>query len=384
MDFSSLRNSFREFGGAFEGVPGAQLIPSFSPILEEEYTPAPEQMDEDRRLTRGETWVVEAEEPSEDFVRDFMKPEQNFEFAYFVDGSVRSVRALDGREGNFIFPVVVAQVGAASIKRENGMPTPHIIKTETVLLLPLSSLSDTLQSRVENRLNSTPLLIADTTDTVAEKDYSELRALASRKAKNLMTKTEGSVVMKCFGSHFDKQHLIAVDGSLFTLLAEANVPEDKLDRLVGVSKSFSMRPLILMQEYLNRDDCIGRLVSLKNGQRTDAIELHIDKHWVVTWYQRIHPPERVESSLEGIVKVEVHPCDYPALKSKKSKEKRNLGNWSGRWDAIANLVYSERLPVPFHEQRWHALLYPVYCCERLLKSSFLSAETLRGLCAAIA
>jgi len=124
---------------------------------------------------------------------------------------------------------------------------------------------------------------------------------------------------------------------------------------------------------------------LEEGERTGAIELHIDRDWVVTWYQRIRPPEQVESPLDGIVKVETHFLDYPACKSPNDQRRLDpkVKDWSAIWDAIANIVYSERMPVPFHEERWHSLLYPIYCCEQLLKSSFLSIEVLRGLCAGI-
>jgi len=43
-------NSFQNLGQAFGKVEGANLIPTYSSTTEEEYTPDPEQLDEDRRL----------------------------------------------------------------------------------------------------------------------------------------------------------------------------------------------------------------------------------------------------------------------------------------------------------------------------------------------
>ena len=130
-----------------------------------------------------------------------------------------------------------------------------------------------------------------------------------------------------------------------------------------------MNPLVATELSFNRSDCIQQMVNLKEGERTSAIELHIQRDWVVTWYQRIRPRSRVESPLDGIVKVETHFLDYPACESEN--ELRQLEEkWSEVWDEIANTVYAERFPIPFHEQRWHTLLYPINCCERLLKSSF--------------
>jgi hypothetical protein len=66
------------------------------------------------------------------------------------------------------------------------------------------------------------------------------------------------------------------------MLKEAQLSENKLQRVIGISKSFSMRPLILMEKFLNRRDCLKQLVNLEEGERTGAIELHIDPDWVVT------------------------------------------------------------------------------------------------------
>jgi len=70
------------------------------------------------------------------------------------------------------------------------------------------------------------------------------------------------------------------------------------------------------------------------------------------------------------VKVETHFPDYRAVKS-QDEPREFEDDWSKVWDDISNTVYAERFPIPFHEKRWHALLYPINCCERLLKSSFL-------------
>ena len=160
------------------------------------------------------------------------------------------------------------------------------------------------------------------------------------------------------------------------------MPECNLKHIIGVSKSFSMRPLILIGKHRNQSDCVSQLFQLKEGERTNAIELHSQGVWVVTWYQRIRPRDRVSSPLDGIVKIETHFSDYPVHESKKST-RRFTKDWSQVWDDIANAIYAERFPIPFHEQRWHALLYPVNCCERILKSSFLSKEVMQGLCKGI-
>lgn len=392
--FQQLRESLRNVGNAFDDVKGARLIPLYSSTTEEEYIPDPEQLDEYRRLAADlkNTWVREAESDlSDHFTRSFREAPCRFNPTYFVDGSVRSVRALDGVEGNFVFPVVIGQIGAASVRRNaRNEPVKFGLETKIVLLIPLSQLSDTLRIGLTSRVQGTrlegeiydPLVSQDgspTGPTGTQRDYVELRSRAARRVKYSMANLEKQVLESCATQLSDETQLIVLDGPLIGMLKEAKMPENKIQRVVGVSKSFSMKPLILIEEYLGRSDCISKVLNLKDGERTDAIELHIDPCWVVTWYQRIHPRNRVESPLDGIVKVETHFPDYRACNT-RDEQRAFEQDWSTTWDEIANTIYSERFPIPFHEQRWHSLLYPIYCCERLLKSSFLSPEVLRGLC----
>lgn len=394
--FQQLRDSFQNVEQAFREE-GASLISSFSSTTEEEYTPDPEQMDEAIRLdsiSDGDTWVREAEANlSNNFTRDFRNSRSRFKFTHFVDGSVRSVRALDGVVNNLVFPIVIGQFGAASVIRDAlNKPVKHRLATDIGLLIPLSQLSSTLEIQLENLLEGTllegkvhdPFDHPGTDHPNGERDYTKLRQRASRRAKHLMVGVEREVLEDCIKDLADEASLVVLDGSLFSPLKEAGegMPDDKISRVIGISKSFSMRPIIEIEKYLGHSDCIKRVVKLEEGERTDAIELHIQRDWVVTWYQRIRPPSRVESPLDGIVKVETHFDDYLAGES-QSEPRQFAKNWSEIWDDIANTVYTERFPIPFHEQRWHTLLYPINCCERLLKSSFFSIEVLRGLCSRI-
>jgi len=120
-----------------------------------------------------------------------------------------------------------------------------------------------------------------------EKDYQELRSRASRRVKYLMASVEKQVLEHCVEELTDETELVVLDGSLIGILKEAQMHESKLRRVIGISKSFSMRPLTLIEQYFNRSDCISQFINLKEGERTGAIELHIGPDWVVTWYQRI-------------------------------------------------------------------------------------------------
>ncbi len=399
--FQNLRDGFSQLGDIFKQQLGADLILSFPTSTEEEYSD-PEQSEEDNKLgyETEKLWAREAESrKSTEFIRDFREVSSSFNFTHFVDGSVRTIKALDGVDNDFVFPIVIGQIGASSIKRDpQNKPVKHHVETKETLLMPLSQLSDTLKNKLfsglvgtpfENEIHDPTVSPQDGSPTLKDhekKDYAKLRSHAGRRARYEMAKVEGGVLQDCVGALIDDTELVVLDGSLIGILKETSIPGDILNRVIGISKSYSTRPLNLMGEYLQRNNCVHQLLKLKEGERTDAIELHIDPTWVVTWYQRIRPRARVESPLNGIVKVETHFPNYPAYKSKdesQNESSRFKKDWSQVWDDIARTVYDERFPIPFHEQRWHALLYPVNCCERILKSSFLSFEVLRGLCSQI-
>lgn len=378
-----LGEAIEEFAKAFLGEAGdAELLFAFSPMLEEEFSPSPEVRDEDSRLDaagEGKTWVAPAEpvKSSEDLVRDFTRSSSDFTVSYFVDGSVRSVRTCDGIAGNSVFPIVVSQVGAASIRRNGTRLDTYEVSTEVLLLLPLSLIPDTIRNRLKSHVKK--IRLEDTLDKGdTERDYANLRTRATRRARLIMAKSEGKVVKKCLDNSACKDYII-LDGSLFGLIKEAQIVNT--DRVVGVSKSFSMRPLLLAQRAVNSNTFVRKITELNEGERTFAFELHIDNDWVITWYQRIRPRGRVNAPLDGIVKVEVRPQEYKPRGSPNDRrsDDRKWTDYTDYYNQVAKCVYEERFPVPYHEERWHALLYPVYCCEKVLKSSFFSVEVLRGL-----
>ena len=117
-EFQELRESFQKFGQVFNEMEGTYLIQSFSSTTEEEYTPDPEQFREDELLgyETQKLWAREAESNfSDKFTRDFRNAPCSFNPTYFVDGSVRSVKALDAVENDFAFPIVIGQIGSSEV-----------------------------------------------------------------------------------------------------------------------------------------------------------------------------------------------------------------------------------------------------------------------------
>ncbi len=384
MNILDYKEDLMKLKESFQQSTGANLMPLLADKTEEEYIPDYEQLKEEEIYKDIESRSVKVS-IVEKIEGDFKKKiphNVNLNglcFKYFIDGSVRSLRILDGIEGNNRFPIVISQVGAVSLERENKNLKLNVFNSSIYLLIPLCILSDTLRSNIEKRFERASIKIEDplyrrdigTCESELKQDYIQIRNRASRRAKDLMADIEKIVLLETIKNINKSNEYILLDGSLFTPLKEARIHRDDLSNVVGVSKSFSLKPLLLLQEYLNRDDLIEKVFSLEEGERTNAFELHIENTWVVTWFQRIRPRNKVNSPLEGIVKVEVVPKNYD-----KKDELFSTGIY---WDAIAKLVYDERFPIPYHEDRWYSLLYPIYMCERYLKSSFLSFEVLKGL-----
>lgn len=265
-EFQKLRESFQKFGQVFNEMEGTYLIQSFSSTTEEEYTPDPEQFREDELLgyETEKLWAREAESDfSDKFTRDFRNAPCSFNPTYFVDGSVRSVKALDAVENDFAFPIVIGQIGASSVKRNIlDEPIKHRLETKVILLIPSSQLSDTLNTQLtsglvgtqlENEVHDPSVSPQDGSPTLKggeEKDYAKLRAHAGRRAKYEMAKVEAEVLEDCVEALTKETELVILDGPLIGMLKEAQMPEDKLHRVIGISKSFSTDEFV---------ECVGGL-----------------------------------------------------------------------------------------------------------------------------
>jgi len=207
-----------------------------------------------------------------------------------------------------------------------------------------------------------------------------LRSLSSRKAKYHMNKLEWEGIVNFLKSYLSsnrgtlEKYSLAKDGTLLDIIKSRPSAIGYLEYLVGISKSFSLRPIYeIRQKYGIRMMKILR--DLKEGQRTRAFVLDIDGDYVVFWYMRLREPRGHNSNLvsigdkfNGIVKVEIYIPEVDKLK----EEGRLDQSMTQMYNEISARIYNSRFPIPYRDQRWLSSLYPTFLCEEVIKSAFLS------------
>ena len=159
--------------------------------------------------------------------------------------------------------------------------------------------------------------------------------------------------------------MLVVDGPLQFLKQDTGKPEfaDMFYNVVGVSKSFD--PMLPTSDKSKRGGVqIGaELLKLEYGERTPVFLKENSRHRLFgCWYLRVRPRNRVQSPLQGIVKIEkmAGPDDEDGLQS-------------ALVDNISLSILSECSPTCYgRDDRWASHLYPIYLTETLIKASFES------------
>ncbi len=154
------------------------------------------------------------------------------------------------------------------------------------------------------------------------------------------------------------QRMMIIDGSLQFI--SQNFNPEIFSYVVGVSKSFNTSK----NDLLRKKAQIGVLLSrLKYGERTPVFKIDLDKgkYYIGSWYLRIRPKSQCTHPLEGIIKVEKMALDG------------EIGLESAVVDEISAHLLGEVNPSCHgKDSRWANHLYPIYCTEKMVKSSFIS------------
>lgn len=101
-------------------------------------------------------------------------------------------------------------------------------------------------------------------------------------------------------------------------------------------------------------DTLPRLLALREGERTTAVELTSPRRErVATWYLRLRG-DGSRAPLFGLVRVEVARDAEAGL--------------TARADLVSRWVLAERAPVSLPDPRWDVLLYGIHECERYLSA----------------
>jgi len=283
-------------------------------------------------------------------------------FRFFVDGSIRTYFLGTGIEGVRVFPIELAQIGSAVIKREDdGQLKVFKHKHRIILLLPKQNgISDTLWHRIQNIEKPEWLEVVDfTLPDIFTDTKKDPRDKAGAKARHEMHKLEVQLISST-DSFRNENNWLILDGAV-KLTDFIQAPY-----LIGVAKSFSKTP----QFYLGKKrrskpkDITSILAGLPYAHRTVAFSAYNGQ--VAFWYVRLREQRELDYPLMGVVKVEL-PC--PDKKPVPSE----------LVDLLSSALVAERNVTPYGlDRRWHATLYPIHIAEQVIKNRFFSKEVLMG------
>jgi len=287
-------------------------------------------------------------------------------YRYFIDGSIRTYYLGTGIEGERSFPIELAQIGAAIMRRDDlGIVKPLKILHRILLLLPKGAIgvSDTVWAQLQRLNNSDFLEVIDTTQrcshTPQEATIENLRTRAGGIARNRMHRLEIELISESENQR-DENNWLILDGAV------------KLDDfirspyLIGVAKSFRKDPQFRFgRSNTARKDITTLLAGLPYAHRTVVFSAH-DRQ-VAFWYVRLREQKEVDYPLMGVVKVELpRPARDPV--------NANLA------DLISSTLVAERNVTPYGlDPRWHCHLYPIFLAEQAIKNRFYSNDVLMGM-----
>jgi len=288
---------------------------------------------------------------------------QNHLFQFFIDGSLRTYFLGTGIEGKRSFPIELAQIGSAVIKREDsGQLKVLKHKQRILLLLPKQNqgISDTLWEQIKRIDKPEWLEVVDfTLPDILTEERKDPRDKAGAKARHEMHKLEVELISSTDGLRNEKCWLI-LDGAV-KLTDFIQAPY-----LIGVAKSFSKKP----QFYLGKSrqpkpkDITSILAGLPHAHRTVAFSAYDGQ--VAFWYVRLREQRELDYPLMGVVKVELPLPDRKPVPSELA-------------DLISSALVAERNVTPYGlDRRWHCCLYPIYIAEQVIKSRFFSKEVIMG------
>jgi hypothetical protein len=294
---------------------------------------------------------------------------QDHFFRYFIDGTVQTYVLGTGLEHDRTFPIVMAQIGAAALKRENdGSLHQRFTRTALMLLIPFNMLSESLiklvfQSVDQSKCN---IQIIDTTekddDLGGVDESTDLTNRATGIAKGKMRAIERELAYKTAES---SDGWLIIDGTIRS--GSYSWGQGVPKTTVAVAKSFSEKPVFnVFKEDREIRNLPRLLANLGSESRTPAF--FTSKGKVAFWYLRLREQGQVDYPLMGVIKIEI-PTPKP-----------NEHVATNVIDHISSCLLGERTVSPYGlDTRWHAHLYPIYSTEQYIKSQLFSREILKGM-----
>lgn len=290
-------------------------------------------------------------------------------FRIFIDGSARItfLGTLVGRPR--ATPVVLAQIGAAAIGREDDGSLRTIERdVHLKLVLDKRGIPDATWDRVEKAADKAGVGLIDAaeqspyTDSKEVGSIKEPRSRAAHKANWHMRELEQEVLRKVLPAR-PAGSWVAIDGSLGREFRQAKEPEG----FVGVIKNFGKDVTFSLpgpRGGKKRVDLHTLLARLEKEHRT-AVFGRPDGR-TAFWYVRLRGPKELDYPLMGVVKIEVPLAAGEFLDGELV-------------DRLSRCLVAERTVTPHgRDPRWHAHLYPIHVAERAIRVGFVSNAVLRA------
>jgi len=354
-----------------------KILPATGGAVEELQHPDQDEY-EDKIINKDFGVITEFGEVPEPDVKNLYRPtppitrSERHLFQFFVDGSIKTYFLGTGIEGARSFPIELAQVGAAVIKRgDDGMLKVWDHVRKVLLLLPQKSqgISDTVWEKIKKLEKPDFIELVDfTVPDVLGDSKQDPRDKAGAKARYMMHRLEIELI-KSTDNFRNENCWLVLDGAV--KFVEADIWDSWSTKwegnpfVIGVAKSFRKDPLFqLGRRSTKRIDLNNLLAGLPHCHRTVAFIA--DEGRVIFWYVRIREQKEVDYPLMGVVKVEIpRPHKNPVP--------------SELIDLLSRALVGERNVTPYGlDRRWHCTLYPIYIAEQVIKNSFFSKEVLLG------
>lgn len=348
-----------------------KILPASGSAVEDLQHPDEEELED--ALTHRETREITefAETPTPSIERLYRPTPPLFRaekhlYRLFIDGSLRTYYLATGIERNRSFPIELAQIGAAAMKRDDmGKVHPLGVKHRILLLIPKGPLgiSDSVWDQLM-KLNTDDgfFRVVDTSQKTANTPevptVENLRRRSGGIARNQMHELEIEMINLTEG-HRDADNWLILDGAV-----KLNY-FIKTTSMIGVAKNFSKEPLFKFGNKRDPRDITQIIAQLPYGYRTIAFSSF--KGQVAFWYVRIRRQTEVDYPLMGVVKVEIPMHDYAPIATEQA-------------DLLSRALVAERNVTPHgRDQRWHCHLYPIFQAEQAIKNQFYSQQTLMGM-----
>lgn len=375
-----MPNPLASLSSTIQVLSELDILPATGGATEELLATDPDELDDILQNSENQEIAEFAEydpEPTRDNIYrttpPFFRPQDHL-YRFFIDGSIRTYYLGTAVEEQRTFPVILSQIGAACVARqEDGRVKIQAHRQKLLLLVPGANygLSDEMWRKLKRATSGTNLEAVDTTDpnssnplgkeAIARSLQNALRDRAGGVARARMHDLERALIESTDAERNQDSRLV-LDGGI---KSEKFMSQP---HIIAVAKSFRKDVIFTFgskkKTSESRKDITKLLMGLPHNHRTVAFSAEGGK--VAFWYVRMRAQDEVDYPLKGVVKVEVALMDGNNIAASEA-------------DRISSALCGERNVTPYgQDNRWHCHLYPIYQAENAIKSRFFSNEVLLG------